>query len=76
MGYSKHETIKKQRKVVSKSQRYARKVLVSFFKVVLVVLITSIIAIAGAGFGMIKGILDNAPSVDEINIVPKGFKKI
>lgn len=74
MGYAKHETIKKQRKVVSKSQRYARKVLVSCFKVFLVAFITLIIAVAGAGFGMIKGILDNAPSVDEINIVPKGFK--
>lgn len=74
MGYAKHETIKKQKKVVSKTQRYVRKGLVSFLKIFLVVMITVIIAAAGAGFGMIKGILDNAPSVDEINIVPKGFK--
>ena len=74
MGYSKHETIKKQRKVVSKSQRYARKILVNVFRVFLVLIITAVIALAGAGFGMIKGILDNAPSVDEINIMPKGFK--
>lgn len=74
MGYAKHETMKKQEKIVSKSQRYARKVLVNFFKIFLVVLITIIIAAAGAGFGMIKGILDNAPSVDDINIMPRGFK--
>ncbi len=74
MGYDKHETIKKQKKVVSKSQRYARKILVSFFKIILVVFITVIIAGAGAAFGMVKGILDNAPSVDEINIMPRGFK--
>jgi len=60
MGYTKHETIKKQRKIVSKSQRMKRKVLVNIFKFLLVGIITVIIAVAGAGFGMIKGILDNA----------------
>ncbi len=74
MGYTKHETMKKQRKIVSKSQRYKRKVLVNIFKFLLVGIVTFIIACAGAGFGMIKGILDNAPSVDEISIMPKGFK--
>lgn len=74
MGYTKHETMKKQRKIVSKSQRYKRKVLVNIFKFLLVGIVTLIIACAGAGFGMIKGILDNAPSIDEINIMPKGFK--
>ncbi|MBE5943436.1 MAG: hypothetical protein E7258_00790 [Lachnospiraceae bacterium] len=74
MGYTKHETIKKQRKIVSKSQRMKRKVLVNIFKFLLVGIITVIIAVAGAGFGMIKGILDNAPDISEISIMPKGFK--
>ena len=74
MGYSKAETEKKQRKLVSKTQRNTRKVLVIFFKVILVGIIAVIIAGAGAGFGMMKGILDNAPDVSNISIVPKGFR--
>ena len=60
MGYSKAETEKKQRKLVSKTQRNTRKVLVILFKIILVGIIAVIIAGAGAGFGMMKGILDNA----------------
>lgn len=76
MGYAKHEAVKKQKKLVSKSQRNIRKVLVNFFKVFLVLIITVVIAGAGACFGMIKGILDNAPDIDDINIVPKGFRSV
>lgn len=57
MGYSKAETEKKQRKLVSKTQRNTRKVLVILFKIILVGIIAVIIAGAGAGFGMMKGIL-------------------
>lgn len=76
MGYSKQETIKKQKQLVSKSQRNKRKILVNAFKIILVLLVTVVIACAGAGFGMIKGILDNAPDVNKINIMPKGFKTV
>lgn len=68
--------MEKQRKLVSKSQRNKRKILVNIFKVFLVLIITVIIAGAGAAFGMMKGILDNAPDIDSINIVPKGFKSV
>ena len=47
MGYSKAETEKKQRKLVSKTQRNTRKVLVILFKVILVGIIAVIIAGAG-----------------------------
>lgn len=76
MGYSKHETMSKQRKLVSKAQRNKRKVLITLFKVFLVAIITVIIAGAGMGFGMIKGILDNAPDVTTISIIPKGYKTV
>jgi len=74
VSYSKHETTVKQRKLVSKAQRNIRKVFVSLFKVILVLVVTLVIACAGAGFGMMKGVLDNAPDINEISIVPKGFK--
>lgn len=74
MGYSKAETIKKQKQLVSKAQRNKRKALVSAFKIFLCLIIAGIFAGAGAAFGMLKGIIDNAPSIDDINIVPKGYK--
>lgn len=76
MGYAKQEMIKKQKKLVSKSQRNKRKILVNTFKVFLVLIVTGVIAAAGAGFGMMKGILDNAPDISKISIVPKGFKTV
>lgn len=76
MGYSKQETIKKQKSLVSKSHRNKRKVLISIFKYFLVAIVAIIIGCAGAGFGMLKGILDNVPDIDKISIQPKGFKTI
>ena len=70
-------SIKTRRKqLVSKEQRYFRRVFISFFKIVLSVCILSIIILAGAGFGIMKGILDDAPDIKSINIKPKGFKTI
>ncbi len=74
MGYSKAETIKKKERLVSKTQRYGRKVLVNVFKAVLVGFIALIISLAGVGFGMFKGMLDNAPDISTINVVPKGYR--
>lgn len=76
MGFSRQETEKKQRKLVSKAQRTRRKILVNFFKLILVAFIGVIVAGAGAAFGMMKGILDGAPDVNDINIVPKGFRTV
>ena len=70
-------SIKTRRKqLVSKEQRYFRRVFISFFKIVLSVCVLSIIILAGAGFGIMKGILDDAPDIKSINIKPKGFKTI
>lgn len=76
MGYAKQETIKKQKNLVSKAQRNKRKILVNIFKIILVMIVAVVIAGAGAAFGMMKGILDNAPDISTINIVPKGFKSV
>ena len=76
MGYAKQETIKKQKRLVSRAQRNKRKILVNFFKIFLVMIVTLIIAVAGAGFGMMKGILDNVPDINKISIVPKGFRTV
>ncbi len=65
---------RRQQQLVSKAGRTKRKVLTSGFKILLVGIVLFIIACAGVGFGMIKGIIDEAPDVKSINIQPKGFK--
>ncbi|MDD6332543.1 MAG: transglycosylase domain-containing protein, partial [Clostridium sp.] len=74
MNYSKNEAIKKQKHLVSKSSKNTQKVKVSFFKVFLVCIVSILAIGVGAGFGMMNGILDNAPNIDDINVIPEGFQ--
>ncbi|MBR1673619.1 MAG: transglycosylase domain-containing protein [Eubacterium sp.] len=74
MIYSKHGAEKIKEKLVSRSQRYSRKLFINLFKLVLVAFVFIVVVCAGAGFGMMKGILDNSPDINKISIKPKGFK--
>lgn len=76
MNFSKETVKKKQNRLISKSQRYERRLFTAFFKVALVLFVFVILVMAGAGFGMMKGILDDAPDISTISIKPKGFKTI
>ena len=76
MYFSKSGVKKKQSKLQGKTQKYERRALVSGFKIVLVAVLFVIIVLAGAGFGMFKGILDDSPDISKINIKPKGFKTV
>lgn len=74
MNFSKSEAIKKQKHLVSKASKNKEKLKVSIFKTFLVCIIAFGAMCAGAGFGMFNGILDNAPDIDDINVVPEGFQ--
>lgn len=74
MNFSKSETIKKQKHLVSKASKNKEKVKVSLFKGFLVCIVAVVAVGIGAGFGMMNGILDDAPSIDDINVVPEGFQ--
>ncbi len=74
MVFNKYSVMKKQRQLVSTSQRMERRVLITIFKLVLVAFVLLVVVLCGAGFGMIKGILDDSPDVSTINIKPKGFQ--
>ncbi len=74
MNYNKNGAIKKQKHLVSKASKNKQKVKVSVFKIFLVCIVAFVAVCAGAGFGMINGILDNAPDIDDINVVPEGFQ--
>ncbi len=74
MNYNKNETTKKQKKLVGKSSKNKRKVFTSFFKTALILILAICILGLGAGFGTVKGILDNAPNIDDIDVTPQGYQ--
>ncbi len=76
MNFSKDGIIKKQNKLKSKTKRVERRFFIDFLKILLALIVLVILCLAGAGFGMMKGILDDAPDVSTISIKPKGFKTI
>lgn len=73
MNYGKHETERKIKTVNSKAKKYTSKVFLSFFKCFFVLLLLGGIAACSVGFGMVKGIIDNAPDVDIATIVPNEY---
>lgn len=74
MNYNEQETRRKKKKLVSRSSKNKRKLSVSMFKGLLVVILFFIVAGIGAGFGAIKGILDNLPDVTSDSLIPQGYQ--
>lgn len=60
----------------SNSRKITTKSLVWLLKAFLLLLVFSTVTIGFAGVGMIKGIIDNAPPIDDISITPSGFYTI
>lgn len=63
MNFTKKGVENKQDMLVSRLPRNKKKVQVIVFKLILVMLLLCMIAGVGAGFGMLKGILDDTPEV-------------
>lgn len=73
MNYGKQATEKKIRSANSKARKYTTKVFLAFLKSLFVLCLFGGIVAASVGFGMIKGIIDNAPAVDIATIVPNEY---
>ena len=73
MNYSKNRTSKKQKAITSKKAKIGKKFFITFFKATLICLVAIIIFAGFAGFGVVKGIIDSAPEISEINVVPTGY---
>ncbi|ROR30353.1 penicillin-binding protein 1A [Mobilisporobacter senegalensis] len=73
MNFSKKGTVDKQKQIRSTSKKLVTKIGVSFFRTFLICLL--VIAIVGsfAGYGILRGIIDSAPSIDSISVAPTGF---
>ena len=74
MNFTKQGAIKAQRELVSKLPRNQRKLSVSVFKTILVLILAFVIIGVGLGFGALKGILDDTPNVNAEALIPTEFK--
>lgn len=75
MDFSKKGVEKKQKALVSKLPRNKKKLTVSLFKAMLVLFLAIIVLGIGAGFGALKGILDDTPEVNAKDLIPKGYRQ-
>ena len=73
MNYGKKGTSKKQKAIASKKARVGKKFFLTFFKTTLVCFVAVVVFAIFAGFGVAKGIIDSAPDISEINVVPTGY---
>ncbi len=73
MNYSKKDTTRKQKQLKSQKSKLLSKAGVSFFRVFIICILAVCVIGAFAGVGIIKGIVDNAPSIDSIDVAPSGF---
>ncbi len=73
MNYSQKGTVRKQKQIKSKKKKLMTKMGVSFFRTFLICALICIIVGGFTGVGFVKGIIDDAPSIDDINVAPTGF---
>ena len=73
MNYGKKSTAKKRTALISRSSMMGKRTRVSFIRVLFVSLIALCIAVTCLGVGSFRGVIDTAPDVDDIDIMPLGY---
>ncbi|NLL72149.1 MAG: penicillin-binding protein [Clostridiales bacterium] len=73
MNYSKKGIEQKQNYIKSTSRRLTSKLRITIFRVLIVTAIVVTIICVYAGLGYIKGLVDSAPNISQIDVVPKGY---
>lgn len=74
MDFSKNGTIKKQQQLKSNTKKVASKAKVNIYRLLVISLVFFATMGGIAGVGFLKGILDSAPSIEQISVVPTGYK--
>lgn len=73
MNYGKKSTSKKRNSLISRSSMMGKRAHVSFIRVLFISLITVCVIGICLGIGAFKGVIDNAPNVEDIDIMPLGY---
>lgn len=73
MNYSKKGIEQKQNYIKSNARRLTSKLRITLFRLCIIAVVVAVIIGAYAGFGYIKGLIDSAPNISQIDVSPKGF---
>ena len=76
MNYGKRGTSKKQKSMHSKTAKVGKKASVIFIKAFLICILALGIVGVCAGVGIVKGVIDNAPDIDNTTVIPRGYKSV
>lgn len=73
MDFSRRGVERKQMYIKSPLKRFVNKLWVGAFRIVIVVIVCGVIAGATAAYGALNALIDIAPDVSNINVVPTGY---
>lgn len=73
MDFSKKGIEQKQGYIKSTTRRLTSKLRITIFRVLIIMVVVAVIIGVYAGLGYIKGLVDSAPNISQIDVVPKGF---
>lgn len=73
MDYSKKNARKKQKQLTSRRIKAGKKFTIIFGKTLLICILAVIVIAAFAGYGVIRGIIDDAPDIQDIDATPTGY---
>ena len=74
MNFSKKGTIEKQHKIQSASSKLVKKTNIIIYRTFLVIVVLMILVGATSAYGVVKGLIDNAPDVEGLDLSPSGFR--
>lgn len=73
MDFSKKGIDQKQNYIKSTTRRLTSKIRIILFRVLIVIAVVAVIIGVYAGLGYTKGLIDSAPNISQIDVVPKGY---
>lgn len=73
MNYSKKGIEIKQNNIKSNSRRLVSKARITLFRLCVIAVVFLAVVGSFAGIGFIKGLIDSAPDISKIDVVPKGY---
>lgn len=73
MNYGKKSTRKREKEITSQSTMIRKKFFVIFCKALLICFFAAIVIGGCSVFGVVRGIIDSAPTIDDIVATPTGF---
>lgn len=76
MNYGKKGTARREKQLTSKGTMVGKKFSLIFLKTLLVCFFALIVVGACAGIGIIKGVIDSAPDIDDIDPTPTGYLSV